>query len=568
MKIRILLIMVLFASVFTGCEDVLDKEPLDVFSEDDIWNDKVLAEGFVYETYNSAWKLYFRQWNGGIWKSDYWTDNFGDYGADAVADELFDAFTDPEGMFKNNFQIIRKCNLIIENVTASEGIYEDEKFQLIGEGYFLRAYVNYMSAKLFGRFVIVDKVLTPEDELKLPLGSIQACYDFILSDLDKAAQNLDETSSKGRANKYAAYALKSEVALQAAAYVGQNKDQYYNAAKTAAENVIGGPYSLDSDYDKLFNNYDYAFGSSEIILADFESEDNTQYNMTPMQWIIPNTSAQKQRPGTTPTLNESFEGWIGIYPSQDLVEKYLVVDEDGIAKRWNETSYYQNYLTNGGYVSDFMYKNRDKRFYASIAYDSTMYFNNLITTRVNGNASEKTIYGTWGITHSTYFLIKGVYQDKKSWHSDATPYCFPHFRLGRAYMNYAEALLRLGDTPDAIGAINETRTIHGQLPALETSLSEEEAWTAYKEERQVELVSEDDRYWSLLRWGKEEGGDIIEELNRPLRGLIISEDGKTVEEYELPFDKDRRFTTKRYLFPIPEGERQANENLGEQNPGW
>jgi hypothetical protein len=265
---------------------------------------------------------------------------------------------------------------------------------------------------------------------------------------------------------------------------------------------------------------------------------------------------------------ETFEGWIGRYPTQDLVDNYLVIDEDGVAKKWDQTAMYQKYVTNGGYVSDFMYKNRDKRFYASITYDSTKYFNNLITTRINGNMSDATIYGTWGVTHSSYFFIKGMYQDKKLWYSDATPYSLPIFRLGRVYMNYTEALLRLDQTSLAIEAMNNTREIHGGLPALSTSLSSEEAWNYYKIERRVELPLEDDRYISLLRWGKEAGGDVIPELNVALHGLEITEDGKSFTIIILPFDDQRKFSVKRYLFPIPEGQRQLNENLGEQNLGW
>jgi hypothetical protein len=566
MKVNILSIAIILALFLISCNKVLDTKPLDIYSGEDVWNDLNLTDGFVYNTYRSAWGLYVPAGDGGTFASEDWTDNVGDYGANSVADETIDRFYD--GGF-DNYASIRQCNLIIEKVAASKGILEKDKPRLIGEAKLLRAYINYFQVKKFGHFMKVDTVLTPESDLKLPLASTKVCYDFILSDLDDAAQGLPDDAEKGRATKSAAWALKSEVALQAAAYIGTDKVTYYTAAKTACESILStGKYSLDPDYNKLFNNYSYAFGSSEIILGDFRSADNTTFSSTPMQYLCPNSGAQKQKPGTWPILVETFEGWIGRYPTQDLVDNYLVIDEDGVAKKWDQTAMYQKYVTNGGYVSDFMYKNRDKRFYASITYDSTKYFNNLITTRINGNMSDATIYGTWGVTHSSYFFIKGMYQDKKLWYSDATPYSLPIFRLGRVYMNYTEALLRLDQTSLAIEAMNNTREIHGGLPALSTSLSSEEAWNYYKIERRVELPLEDDRYISLLRWGKEAGGDVIPELNVALHGLEITEDGKSFTIIILPFDDQRKFSVKRYLFPIPEGQRQLNENLGEQNLGW
>lgn len=98
-------------------------------------------------------------------------------------------------------------------------------------------------------------------------------------------------------------------------------------------------------------------------------------------------------------------------------------------------------------------------------------------------------------------------------------------RLGRSYLNYAETMLRLNDANTAIEYINKTRTAHGKLPALPTGLPIEEVWKEYKRERRLELVHESDRYWSLLRWGKADGKDIVEELTKVHQSISISEDG-------------------------------------------
>ena len=106
---------------------------------------------------------------------------------------------------------------------------------------------------------------------------------------------------------------------------------------------------------------------------------------------------------------------------------------------------------------------------------------------------------------------KGVYENKKLWANDNTPYHYLIMRLGRAYLNYAEVMLRLNQVDKAIEYINMVRTTHGGLPALEMGLSANDAWENYRRERRVELFFENDRYWSLLRWGKEAGDIIIPE---------------------------------------------------------
>lgn len=43
-------------------------------------------------------------------------------------------------------------------------------------------------------------------------------------------------------------------------------------------------------------------------------------------------------------LVEEMAGWPQRFPSVDLVNDYLVVDEDGKAKEWDQTSYYKKFL--------------------------------------------------------------------------------------------------------------------------------------------------------------------------------------------------------------------------------
>lgn len=388
-----------------------------------------------------------------------------------------------------------------------------------------------------------------------------------------AASGLRASEPTGMPTKGAAYALLAEAALHGAAYIESGQSEYYEIARQASEDLFAlNVYSLDTDYKNMFNDFDHSQNSKEIILAQWKSSDNTIFQNTWMQDLVPNNDNNKNKEGSLPLLVEELAGWPKSFPSVDLVNQYLVVDEDGKAKEWDETSYYQNFLAKGGYVSNAIYKNRDNRFYASIAQDSSNYFKNTITMRKKGNLNwASKAAEIWGTPISGYVYRKGVYEAVRLLNSEPTSYHYVLLRLGRSYLNYAEVMLRQNKVNAAIEYINKTRTVHGGLPELPSGLSAEEAWKEYKRERRIELLHENDRYWSLLRWGKADGLEIVKELNTHQNACMeIAEDGKSFEIIDLPSnisDNNHAFTSRRYLFPVPQSERDVNSSL-DQNPEW
>ena len=115
-----------------------------------------------------------------------------------------------------------------------------------------------------------------------------------------------------------------------------------------------------------------------------------------------------------------------------------------------------------------------------------------------------------------------------------------------------------------------------------TALTEEEAWKDYIRERRVEMAYENsDIFYSYLRWGKYGGyanhgnasGDVIKDLNAPVYKMNITSDRSAfcVGQVTLLNSWSRKFTTKRYLYPIPQGEidvRTAGGIIDTQNSGW
>ena len=603
MKINKYIVPLLFctAGVLQGCNDFLDTKPSESYSEELVWSSRSTAEAFILQTYNNVIPKY----------TDFKTEDclttnsvYVYQGSPNAVRELVDRGWD---FGFGDFGTVRRCNLIIEKVAASP-IDEKSKTELIAEGKMLRAMTYYYQAKHTGRVIWVDRVLTEEDDFNLGLTStIKESYDYILKDLDDAIAGLPTESKAGRLNKNAALALKSEVCLTAAAYTGEKA--LFQQAIDAVDAIQG--YTLDSNYEGMFNQ-DGAYSSPEIILARYRSKDNNTCENTLMQEMIPNQNNDAIKNfGCSPVMKTDFifECWMSHAPSQNLVDNYLVIDRlTNQAVPWNESTQFKNSvnevpvsdvadmaydpkeLVNGkGYVSkdgtklnELVYGNRDKRFYATIVYDSCLFYGETITMCQKGNLNRCSRVGNPGTSHmplTNYMWRKSIYNVSPRPFVDVlTDYHYVVFRLGRVLMNKAEALLCQGKWQEAMNVINKTREVHGGLPAS-TATNLAEAWIDYKRERTVELPLEGDYYWSLLRWGKygQEANhglaptSVIPELNCPATFSEISKDRQRMFVGQVQFTNDQReFRTRRYLFPIPQGVINANPALSDadQNPEW
>lgn len=603
MKINKYIVPLLFctAGVLQGCNDFLDTKPSESYSEELVWSSRSTAEAFILQTYNNVIPKY----------TDFKTEDclttnsvYVYQGSPNAVRELVDRGWD---FGFGDFGTVRRCNLIIEKVAASP-IDEKSKTELIAEGKMLRAMTYYYQAKHTGRVIWVDRVLTEEDDFNLGLTStIKESYDYILKDLDDAIAGLPTESKAGRLNKNAALALKSEVCLTAAAYTGEKA--LFQQAIDAVDAIQG--YTLDSNYEGMFNQ-DGAYSSPEIILARYRSKDNNTCGNTLMQEMIPNQNNDAIKLfGCSPVMKTDFifECWMSHAPSQNLVDNYLVIDRlTNQAVPWNESTQFKNSvnevpvsdvadmaydpkeLVNGkGYVSkdgtklnELVYGNRDKRFYATIVYDSCLFYGETITMCQKGNLNRCSRVGNPGTSHmplTNYMWRKSIYNVSPRPFVDVlTDYHYVVFRLGRVLMNKAEALLCQGKWQEAMNVINKTREVHGGLPAS-TATNLAEAWIDYKRERNVELPLEGDYYWSLLRWGKygQEANhglaptSVIPELNCPATFSEISKDRQRMFVGQVQFTNDQReFRTRRYLFPIPQGVINANPALSDadQNPEW
>lgn len=638
---KLSLICLLGANFITSC-DVMDTRPFETYDDELVWSSKDMADAFVMGAYGSITGYFVA--NSASWESltpnGAQCDQVYAHINETATENGINAYTD-YGF--GRFDILRKCNMIIEKTEASTVLTEQQKIELDAEAHFLRGILYFDMARKMGRFVPINRVLTIDDKeaFKTPLtASVDESYEIVLADLDVAVNGLPETSDQGRANKYAALAFRSRAALQAYAYT--KKAEYLDIAINSANEVINsGLYTLTDNYEGMFSS-DQAPADKEIIMARYYLDtDATVGSFDEMIRALPNLPNDDLNNGSangTNTLNpgiQVFNAWGEYWPTQDLVDQYLVTDEkSGEAKVWYESSQYlenietlpapteigeieiftrfdgekrhlpsANDLITGRTdyplfqrvgkvkdgsnrtITDILYNNRDKRMDATIIRDMSTMWGYTMETNIGGNASAGVRIkedGGWLTTTTGYYWRKNTVEP--------TPNAFVnnkinmHYviaRLGEMYMNIAEAQLLKGNIPAAIEALNVTRTKHGGLPASKATTAEE-AWKDYIRERRVEMAYEGgDIYFSYLRWGKYGGpsnygrtaGDVIKDLSAPVYKIGISNDRGSfcISQLTIINSWNRNFTTRRYLFPIPQGAidtRSADGIIDKQNEGW
>lgn len=620
MKSKIIIMLASMLGMSISCtRKVLDTQSFTKISEDVIWNSRANAETFIFSTYNAI--MY--DFASGPQTDPYTTNTLG---FDAIYNDGEAVFTGRidrhSDMGFNNWGDIRRCNMIISKVKASKEISESDKKELIAEGKFLRAMSYFSVARKIGKIVWIDQVLTPEDSLLLPsTKNPTESYEYIINDLEDAVQGLPDTRIPGRANKYVAAAMLSEVCLEALAYANypnapniNPSDPLIAKAIQYAKMVIDeGGYSLESEYGAMFN--DKKPTSPEIIMGIYRKSINTTSVNTPMQLMVPNFSnSSVSRYGGSPLLESSiriFEAWVQHGPTANLARNYLVIDrndpsealpwdqtsqfknavnqnvsvpETKIPKANDETSIEQGMIRPGSNETIWTLTNvgRDARWQATIISDSSRFYGETLTTCILGNSTRwmKKNGFAYYLSLTNMYWRKGVYEEVSPRIISRTPtdYHYIVTRLGRVYLNLAEAYLLKQDLANVLSALNMTRTVHGQLPSS-TAATFEAAWTDYKRERRVELTLENDYYWSLLRWGRYGGpanhglpsGSVIPELTETPKVMDISKDRKAFSVVEGPFfssNNVRVFETRRYLFPIAQSYLDRNTGFGPQNYGW
>lgn len=596
---KYLLTCLAIAYTLFGCQKgVLDKVPLNIISDAQVWGDQVLIDAYLTEAYARTYiflnETGGNEWDTGAgWAAPFAINHISDEGRTnwtSVAGPLgyyfkMGGLTVNGGLlewWEESYQVIRITNEFIEKM-ATASVDETFRKQRVAEARFIRAFNYFAMVKRYGGVPLITKAQRlddPHEELYPRRESEKAIYDFILSEMDAIVTDLPSQATGdhyGRPSMYAALALKSRAALYAASIseygqvqldglLGIPKEMaqgYFQQAYEAANKIItDNKFSLyDEDVDKVtnFRNLFLKKNNSEVI------------------FVRPHTFTDRDRGGNgwsydffqTPAPNAWGAGNVDA-PYLEMAEEFEKID--GTQGTLDRTAIQQ-----GLWTAEALWQDREPRFFATIytlntAWKGTRldWHNGLITpdgtlladgsyegVLAKGNQQVDGSFGTG------FGVMKYLDESKNNLGERGTSGTdWIIFRYGEVLLNFAEAAYALGNSEAARLTINEIRQRAGVAQHASIDLAK------IKHERKVELAYEGHRYWDLRRWRT-----AVTDLTRGFSGLRYILDYNT-RKYRIEVISDidgsvspPRFRPENYYFPITPGRIGQNENLI-PNPGY
>lgn len=406
--------------------------------------------------------------------------------------------------------IVNEAAKIIKGLGSGTVTPGSREAKLLGEASFVRGFLDFQLAMYWGEIPIRD--LGRETELGLRRQPLKDVWTFIITDLQRAADNCPKTNDPGRATAGAAWAMLGKAYMAAPMSTGLR--DFQKAADCF--NKMMGDYSL-VPYKDL---WDYNKPNTAESILEF------QFNP-----VSPNNNKIQFQIGSRAVQNFFgdgcyYSGYDKIVPTQYA---YSSVDSGGV---WEAG---------------------DLRREESIRYDFTYYGEK--------PTLEPLAWEDLGNDHDELKAHIKKYEDFRTdkhtenkinnmWNSGKN---IPVLRLADIKLCYAECLNELNRTPEAVNVVNEVRSRAwgGTLPADKkwAAMSKDAFRTDILDERMRELFAEDWRRIDLIRTGKYV--TLVKARNK------WTKQSGSIQEFNM-------------LLPIPDTEMKLNEDItpADQNPGY
>ncbi len=625
-KINIYITATVFAVmiVTSSCYKILEQTPTNQYNDGVVWNDPNLLDAYLTELYactpimvQDAVTL-MNSWSGAPMNVDdnSWAAMMGfseqmegtvrtieitdeakyNFGAQANLLSIKANGIQANGTelqwWGNAYYTIRNLNTFIERAAQSP---LDNAKERVAEARFLRAFCYFGMVKRYGGVPLVTSVtaLNADSALMYPKRNTEKeVYDFILSETDSITQILPSVNEAGRANKWAAFALRGRAALYAASVARFGTQQlngllgfpagddikYYQIAYNACDSImLKGSYSLyNGDADKIqnFKNIFLKKGNSEAIMVkqhsgpDFNGGGTNRWSWDIMQCPRPSVWGLGNYDGPYLEMVEEFEhkdGSAGIIDTSYAKSRLWSMDE-----LWGDRDprFFASIWTNGtswpGAVGGVLGTNRIDMHNGIMSEAGTLIDGRYDSYKGNAAIGDQlTLFKAGNVPNTGFGVMKYLDStaDNFVWFSESTT-DYLIFRYAEILLNYAEAAFELGKVNEALNAVNQIRDRAGiaKLSSIDRN--------KIRHERKVELAFENHRYWDLRRWRT-----AVNDLTRTYTGLRYIYDAAT-GKYWLKFTgnidgnpQTPTFPAKNYYFPIGQSRIAANPNLVE-NPGY
>lgn len=352
-------------------------------------------------------------------------------------------------LWTNYYDIVSAAN----NAIYQEGFYaeaqntEANKFyarQCANEAKVIRAWAYLQLYKTFGEVPVVRQGMTSEELANNPAVSSKELYDYIINDLDEAADTLPASYAKQWGTRYTMYTALA-VKAKAAMFWGD-----WNTAAEASDAIIAsGKFDLMNDYRELFSIDGEGCKES---LMEIESSDLGQSSGSAPYALY----AYYQGPRNNSPSN--MQGWGFNVPNGNLLQ---FLTERGDTRRIEITFLERGTTTpDGDYISDKC---------------PNQYYNGKVYTPGSTNTFNTNSYG---YDHNVRLI-----------------------RYADILLVYAEALAN-GAPAGACGlsADDALHKVQDRAGIANTAATLQNIW----DERRAELALENNRIFDLIRLNKVE----------------------------------------------------------------
>lgn len=537
---------------FTQCQEVFDKTNPAAISEEDVWNDEVLAQAYLSSIYGN---------NLPGWPT--WASGNSDE-SNGSTEFMYGQLT-PSSVDYWPYANIRAINILLRDV-SSGSLDKNVQDELAGQALFFRAWQYFQLVQRYGGVPLVLDVQDRDGNILVQRNTTSECVAQIIKDLDDAIALLpakfDET---GRVARGAAHALKGRVLLHYASeqfnpsQEASRWETAYQANAAAVSFLEANGYGLYPDFAGLW----FDENNSEVVFS-------TGY-VTP--------GKTHNRDACTRPLSEAQNCTGANEPSLALVNAFPMKNGLPITD------------ANSGYDATHYWLDRDPRFEATIAWNGALWELSGKTGRrqwnYDGAVSGADGNGPWGGFYSRK-AIRLEYVDSDSEISETD---WIEIRFAEVLMNLAEAANETGRTDEAYEVLTSIRERAGieagadNLYGLKAGMTTDEMRDAILLERQIEFAFENKRPQDMRR------RRLLQSLNGTSRqGLRITlltdritlEQGVANGSINLDTDYADHFSEvlkdadtealinipeNYYFYAIPQRHFEVNPNL-EQTQGW
>jgi hypothetical protein len=247
---RVLLFCFAIAALVVGCDGVSDPKPQSGYEPEEAVSTLEGLEAATTGNYNRLISGgYYHYSRHLFYMSEFPGDNVSLSGS--TTDPLFYSYTlghtvdqfSAENLWGLGYEIIHGTNRVIEEVEPGQSARRD---QLLGENLFLRAMVHFHLVKIFGRPYSQGRdnpgipiVRSSEPDENASRNTVGEVYDFIVEDLEQAADLMTEPKSNAYASEEVALAMLSRIHLY--------REDNQKAIDYADQVINSGRYSLIQD---------------------------------------------------------------------------------------------------------------------------------------------------------------------------------------------------------------------------------------------------------------------------------------------------------------------------------